>query len=81
MVAGFTMNIVAMGYVHAWIYNSTGSVAMNALLHGWANAVAAVLASVAIGPMVPYAIAGVSWLFVAWLLRRYGKETLRSAPR
>jgi uncharacterized protein len=71
-LAGFTMSIVAMGYVHAWVYNSTGSVALNVLLHGWANVTNAVAVSVMASPLVPLATAGVTWLFVAWLLRRYG---------
>ncbi|MFN2324021.1 MAG: CPBP family intramembrane glutamic endopeptidase, partial [Trueperaceae bacterium] len=36
-LAGFAMSIVAMGFVHAWVVNSTGSVALNVLLHAWAN--------------------------------------------
>jgi len=77
-LAGFTMSIVAMGFVHAWVYNSTGSVALNVLLHGWANVTNAVAVSVMASPLVPLATAGVTWLFVAWLLRRYGGATLRA---
>ena len=80
-LAGFTMSIIGMGYVHAWLYNSTGSVALNAILHGWANVTNAVVAAVVLSPVVPLATAGVTWLFVAWLFRRYGKKTLSSAPR
>ena len=79
-LAGFTMSIVAIGYVHAWIYNSTGSVALNILLHGWANVTNAIAVSVMASPVVPLATAGVTWLFVAWLLRRYGAATLRAGP-
>jgi uncharacterized protein len=79
-LAGFTMSIVAMGFVHAWVYNSTGSVALNVLLHGWANVTNAVAASVMASPLVPLATAGLTWLFVAWLLRRYGGATLRAGP-
>ncbi len=77
-LAGFAMSIVAMGFVHAWVYNSTGSVALNVLLHGWANVTNAVAVSVMASPLVPLATAGVTWLFVAWLLRRYGGATLRA---
>jgi uncharacterized protein len=79
-LAGFTMSIVAMGFVHAWVYNSTGSVALNVLLHGWANVTNAVAVSLMPSPLVPLATAGVTWLFVAWLLRRYGGVTLRVEP-
>lgn len=80
ILAGFAMSIVAMGFVHAWIYNSTGSVALNVLLHGWANVTNALAMAVMENPLVPLMIAGITWFFVAWLLRRYGGETLRRSP-
>lgn len=76
-LAGFAMSIVAMGFVHAWVYNSTGSVTLNVLLHGWANVTNAVAVTVMASPLVPLATAGVTWIFVAWLHRRYGGATLR----
>lgn len=80
-LAGFTMSIIAMGYVHAWLYNSSDSVALNVILHGWSNTTNAVVAAVVISPLVPLATAGVTWLFVAWLLRKYGKQTLSARNR
>ena len=77
LLAGFAMSIVAMGFVHAWVFNSTGSVALNVLLHGWANVATGVVALLVVSPIVPLATAGITWLFVAWLLRRYGGATLR----
>lgn len=79
ILAGFTMSIIAMGYVHAWVYNSTDSVAMNVILHGWSNTTNAVLAAVVLSPVVTPVMAGVMWLFVVWLLRRYGKQTLSTS--
>ncbi len=81
MVAGFTMSIVAMGFVHAWVFNSTGSVALNVLLHAWANVTTGLVALVVVSPIVPLATAGITWVFVAWLLRRYGGATLRAPAR
>lgn len=75
-LAGFTMSIIAMGFVHAWLYNSTGSVAMNILLHGWSNAANALVVLVMPSPVVPLATAGATWIFVVWLEKRYGKERL-----
>jgi hypothetical protein len=80
-LAGFTMSIIGMGYVHAWLYNSADSVAMNAILHGWANTTNAVVAVLVLSPLVPLATAGVTWLFVAWLFWRYGKETLSASAQ
>lgn len=75
-LAGFTMSIIAMGYVHAWLHNSADSTGMNVILHGWANVTNAVVAAVLLSPVVPLATAGVTWVFVFWLFRRYGKQTL-----
>jgi membrane protease YdiL (CAAX protease family) len=77
-LAGFAMSIVAMGFVHAWVANSTGSVALNVLLHAWANVTNGLVALVVVSPIVPLATAGLTWLFVAWLLRRFGGATLRA---
>ncbi len=81
MVAGFAMSIVAMGFVHAWVFNSTGSVALNVLLHAWANVTTGLVALLVVSPIVPLATAGITWVFVAWLLRRYGGATLRAPAR
>jgi len=78
-LAGFTMSIIAMGYVHAWLHNSTDSTAMNVILHGWSNVTNTVVAAVVLSPAVPLATAGVTWLFVAWLFRRYGKQSLSAS--
>jgi membrane protease YdiL (CAAX protease family) len=76
-LGGFAMSIVAMGFVHAWVANSTGSVALNVLLHAWANVATGLVALVVVSPIVPLATAGFTWLFVAWLLRRFGGATLQ----
>lgn len=75
-VAGFGMSIIAMGYVHAWVFNSTGSLPLNIGLHAWANVTNTLAAALMPNPIVPLVTAGITWAFVAWLLRRYGKETL-----
>jgi len=81
MLAGFTMSIIAMGYVHAWLYNSADSVAMNTILHGWANTTNVAVAAIVLSPVVPLATAGITWAFVAWLFWRYGKKTLSTSTR
>ena len=78
-LAGFTMSIIAMGYIHAWLHNSADSTGMNVILHGWSNATNAFVAAVVLSPVVPLATAGVTWLFVFWLFRRYGKQTLSTS--
>jgi len=78
-LAGFTMSIIAMGYVHAWLHNSADSTGMNVILHGWSNATNVVVAAVVLSPVVPLATAGVTWVFVFWLFRRYGKQTLSTS--
>lgn len=75
-IAGFAMAIIAMGYVHAWVYNSTGSVLLNIVLHAWANVVNMTIALIQPNPLTPVVLAVLTWLFVAWLMRRYGKDRL-----
>jgi len=75
-LAGFTMAIIAMGYVHAWVYNSTGSVLLNIVLHAWANVTNGIVAMIQPSPLMGVATAVFTWLFVAWLTKRYGKERL-----
>ena len=82
-LAGFTMSIIAMTFVHAWVYYSTGSVFLSILLHSWANVTNPLAASLlpddpAAAGMSGIVTAGLAWLFVVWLNRRYGKETLAS---
>jgi len=69
-LAGFTMSIIAMGYVHAWVYNATGCVPLNIGLHAWANVANAVAAAVQPSPLLPLITAGLTWAFAAWVLRR-----------
>jgi hypothetical protein len=54
---------------------------MNVILHGWSNTTNAVVAAIVLSPVVPLATAGVTWLFVLWLLRRYGRQTLSTRVR
>jgi membrane protease YdiL (CAAX protease family) len=83
-LAGFTMSIIAMTFVHAWVYYSTGSVFLSILLHSWANVTNPLAASLlpddpAAAGMSGIATAGLAWLFVVWLNRRYGRATLRAS--
>lgn len=80
-IAGFGMAIIAMGYVHAWVYNSTGSVLLNIVLHAWANVTNITVALIQPNPLAPVVLAVFTWLFVAWLMRRYGKDRLATGLR
>lgn len=68
-IAGFTMSIVAMGYVHAWVFQATRSLPLNIALHAWANVTNTIVFLVQPNPVVPLATAGFAWLFAAWILR------------
>lgn len=69
-LAGFTMSIVAMGYVQAWVFERAGSLPLNITLHAWANVVNTIVAAAQPNPIVPLATAGFAWVFAAWILRR-----------
>jgi membrane protease YdiL (CAAX protease family) len=77
-IAGFAMSIVAMGYVHAWVYNATGSVPLNIVLHAWVNVTNAIVFMVQPNPLIPIATAGMTWAFAAWVLRD-SKRSKRTA--
>ncbi|HET6313504.1 MAG TPA: CPBP family intramembrane glutamic endopeptidase [Chloroflexia bacterium] len=78
---GLTLGIVGAAIVYSWVYNSTGSVFLLILLHGWENTVRSYLIlsqpnalAIALYNLVPWAIA-------IYLAKRYGDENLGREPR
>ncbi len=83
LVSLFLLTIGAVGWtiVNTWLYNSTRSVWMAILLHGWTNVVQSyiVLSS---GNMTAQAIYGVlPWIPALVLVGMYGRENLARRPR
>lgn len=76
-----TLGIVGWTIVNTWLYNSTRSVWLMILLHGWGNAVQSFLV-LSSGNVVAQSVYGMlPWLIAFVLLRVYGGEHLAAHPR
>jgi uncharacterized protein len=81
ILAGLVLGIVGWTMVNTWLYNSTESVFLMILLHGWYNTVNSyvVLSS---QNAVAQALNGIlPWVLAIVLLRVYGGENLATGPR
>lgn len=78
---GLTFGIVGWTMVNTWIYNSTGSLLLFVLLHGWGNTVQSYLVLSQPNFLVHTLYAVLPWAIAVWLSRRYGDETLADEPR
>jgi membrane protease YdiL (CAAX protease family) len=78
---GLTLGIVGWTIVNTWIYNSTRSVWMIILLHGWNNTIQ----SYFILSQDNFAAQGIftvfPWAIAIYLAKRYGEENLSDKPR
>lgn len=78
---GLTLGIVGWTMVNTWVYNSTRSVWLVILLHGWGNAVQSYLV-LSSDNMLAQTLYGIlPWALAILLLRRYGEENLATVPR
>ena len=78
---GLTFGIVGWTMVNTWIYNSTGSLLLIVLLHGWGNTVQSYLVLSQPNFLAHTLYAVLPWAIAIWLSRRYGDETLSDGAR
>jgi membrane protease YdiL (CAAX protease family) len=78
---GLTFGIVGWTIVNTWIYNSTQSVWLIILLHGWGNAVQSYLVLSSDNGLEQFLYGLLPWGLAIILLRVYGKQNLASVPR
>ncbi len=78
---GLTFGIVGWTMVNTWIYNSTGSLLLFVLLHGWGNTVQSYLVLSQPNFIAHTLYAVLPWAIAVWLSRRYGDESLSDGPR
>lgn len=81
LLAGLTVGIVGWAIVNTWVYNSTGSVFMVILLHGWYNTVNSFLLLSSQNLMAQSLNSLLPWVIALVLLRVYGKENLARRKR
>jgi membrane protease YdiL (CAAX protease family) len=78
---GLTFGIVGWTMVNTWIYNSTESVWLLILLHGWGNTVQSYLV-LSQTNFVAHTLYGLlPWAIAIYLSKRYGDENLSDQPR
>lgn len=81
ILAGLIMGTVGWTIVNTWIYNSTESVFLMILLHGWYNTVNAYLVLPFENMMVSTVNAVLPWAVAALVSKRHGDEHLAERPR
>jgi membrane protease YdiL (CAAX protease family) len=72
-LAGFTISIIGMTYLHVWLYNNTGSVLLAIIFHAFNNAFPTILA-IEGAPQVATLAGLMPWVLVIYLERRLGKD-------
>lgn len=81
LFAGLTIGIVGWTIVNTWVYNSTGSVFLMILLHGWYNTVNSFLVLSSQNMVAQTLNSLLPWVIAILLLRIYGKEHLARRER
>jgi Na+/phosphate symporter len=81
ILAGLVLGIVGWTIVNMWIYNSTESVFLMILLHGWYNTVNTLVVLPFENMMVATLNAVLPWAVAALVSKRYGDEHLAERPR
>jgi hypothetical protein len=72
-LAGFTINIIGMTYLHVWFYNNTGSIFLAIIFHAFNNVFPTIL-SIESAPQLAILAGFMPWAIVFYLVRRLGKE-------
>lgn len=75
------LGVVGYTIVNTWIYNSTGSVFLMILLHGWYNTVHLYTVLSTQNPVAQTLDSILPWVLAITLLRVYGGENLAANPR
>lgn len=80
-LVALTVGIVGWTIVITWIYNSTESVLLMIVLHGWFNTVQSYLVLSQPNAVAQTVYAVVPWAIATYLSRRYGDDDLAAVPR
>lgn len=76
----FSLSTVGISIIYTWIHVNTRSVFLAILFHAMSNLTSTFFQSFA-SPALSVVIGASPWLIAAYLLKRYGKETLLMRPR
>jgi membrane protease YdiL (CAAX protease family) len=72
-LAGFTISIIGMTYLHVWLYNNTGSILLAIVFHAFNNVFPTMLSIESI-PQLAIVAGFMPWAIVIYLERRLGKD-------
>jgi uncharacterized protein len=67
--------------VNTWLYNSSTSVLLIILLHGWGNAVQSYFVLSTGNPLAVTAYGVLPWALAVYLSRKYGDDNFAPTPR
>lgn len=81
LLVALILGIVGWTIVNTWIYNSTRSVLVMILLHGWYVVVQSYLILSQSNPLIATAYSLVPWVIAILLVKRYGEENIAPVPR
>lgn len=81
ILIGLVLGIVGWTMVNTWVYNSTESVFLMIVLHGWYNTVNSYLVLSSQNAVVQTLSGILPWALAIVLLRVYGGEDLAARPR
>jgi membrane protease YdiL (CAAX protease family) len=81
ILAGLVLGIVGWTLVNTWVYNSTESVFLMIVLHGWYNTVNSYLVLSSQNALAQTLSGILPWALAIVLLRVYGREDLAARPR
>ena len=79
-LAGFTINIIGMTYLHVWFYNNTGSIFLAIVFHAFNNVFPTIF-PIESAPQLALLAGFMPWAIVIYLERRLGKENFPGAPQ
>ncbi len=80
ILVGLVLSIVCWTMVNTWVYNSTESVLLMILLHGWYNTDNAYLVLSSQNALAQTLSGILPWALAIVLLRAYGRTPRRQAP-
>jgi hypothetical protein len=80
-LVALTVGIVGWTIVNTWVYNSTESVLLMIVLHGWFNTVQSYLILSQPNAVAQTVYAVLPWAIAIYLSRRYGDADLAAVPR
>lgn len=72
-LCGFTVSIIGMSFIYAWIFNASNSLFLSVIFHALSNVLPLVIIG-GLDPSLNIVLAITPWLFIFFMERKYGKS-------